>query len=444
MRSTDPATQPPDAADPHETAIEENEPRNFVVIALHQIVLRTGWTFKAESVITPAFFDQLAGASWLRGCLPLVRHLGACLPPALAAGWLQRLPRKQWALAGFAALLSLPMTATGVLSLVRPKESSPALAVAFLSLLFAFFVIHGIYLLSLGTIQGKLIRYSRRGRLLWTAMLWGVIPAVVLPWWLMPGWLRDPQRGWGCLFLFAACCFFLSGLVLLWIREPARRQVVADGVRRGGLAEAWQSLRRDPRLRLLAVVALLFGFSYAVNPHYQAFARIRLGIGEGELVKWVIAQTITVSLCSLVVGPLADRRGYRVTLRLALLGTALGPVVAMLVGRLPTDVAAHAYWLAFIPLGISPLVGPLLANYALELGSTEEHPRFVSTVSLALMPAYLLSPAIGQLVDVAGFEWVFGGTALALGASVALTWWLYDPRRHPHDEAVLAAPSEDD
>jgi predicted MFS family arabinose efflux permease len=244
--------------------------------------------------------------------------------------------------------------------------------------------------------------------------------------------------------LFAAACFFLSGLLVLAIREPVAAQSDGAEKRRGGLVETWRALRRDRGLRLLAVVTLLFGFSYAMNPHYQAFARKRLGIGSEELVVWVIAQTITVSLCSLVVGPLADRRGYRVTLRLALGGTMLGPIVAILVSLFPAEIAAHAYWLVFIPLGISPLVGPLLANYALELGPTEEHPRYISTVSLALMPAYLLSPLVGQLVDVVGFHWVFSGTAVVLAASVLLTWWLRDPRRHPHEEPLFAAPSEDD
>ncbi|MGH7200277.1 MAG: hypothetical protein ACREJB_06705, partial [Planctomycetaceae bacterium] len=61
--------------------IESREPRNLAVLCLYQILLRVAWIFKTESVIMPAFLDLIAGAGWVRGCLPALNHIGQSLPP---------------------------------------------------------------------------------------------------------------------------------------------------------------------------------------------------------------------------------------------------------------------------------------------------------------------------------------------------------------------------
>ena len=54
---------------------------NFCVIALYQVVMRTGWIFKTESVIMPAVLDSLGGSGWLRGLLPPLNRFGQSIPP---------------------------------------------------------------------------------------------------------------------------------------------------------------------------------------------------------------------------------------------------------------------------------------------------------------------------------------------------------------------------
>ena len=54
-------------ADASRRVIERNEPRNFILLAVYQIVLRVGWIFKTESIVMPAFLDHIGGTPWLRG-----------------------------------------------------------------------------------------------------------------------------------------------------------------------------------------------------------------------------------------------------------------------------------------------------------------------------------------------------------------------------------------
>jgi NAD(P)-dependent dehydrogenase (short-subunit alcohol dehydrogenase family) len=49
-------------------------------------------------------------------------------------------------------------------------------------------------------------------------------------------------------------------------------------------------------------------------PHYQAFARDRLGSHAASLLTWVIVQNAATGIVSLVAGPFSDRRGTRIVL----------------------------------------------------------------------------------------------------------------------------------
>ena len=70
---------------PTHPGIEPRERRNLLLLALHQIVFRIGWIFKTESVIMPAVLDQLSGAGWLRGCMPVLNRFGQSVPPVFLA-----------------------------------------------------------------------------------------------------------------------------------------------------------------------------------------------------------------------------------------------------------------------------------------------------------------------------------------------------------------------
>lgn len=422
--------------------VERHESRNLLLLAAHQIVLRMGWIFKTESVIMPAFLDQIAGAGWIRGCLPILNRLGQSVPPVFLANHLMVLQRKKRALAAFAVLMSLPFAAMSLAWFTgggRERVWMPAL---FLTLYFAFFVIYGLYLLSFGTVQGKLIRPTRRGHLLLVSTFWGAIPAALVAWWLLPDWLESPSPRWGHIFAFAGACFFLSGLVAMLVSEPADGRDQQPVARWGCLIETFAVLRRDANLRCLVAVAMLFASGLIIFPHYQALARERLGLDGKHLMIWVVVQNFAVALFGLIVGPLADRRGYRLTLRWLVFGSMIGPAFAISLLYLPGSLGARLFWLVFVALGVTPLVLRTLLNYALEVCKPDEHPRYLSIVSLGLAVPFLFSPAVGWLVDATSFELVFLVTICLIGASGCLTFWLDEPREQVHLDRVGGGPEE--
>ena len=455
---TRPSESPPSGTHwPSHPDIELSENRNLLLLALHQIAFRIGWIFKTESVIMPAVLDQVAGAGWVRGLLPILNRLGQSIPPVFAASPLQRMHRKKHALAMLPILMSVPFLVLAGLWIAGTFDHSGQgravwPVVLFLFLYFAFFVFNGLYHLAFGTVQGKLIRPTRRGHLLRMSTFWGSIPATLTAWWLLSQWLQLPDGGFGRTFAFTGVCFFVSGLIVFTLVEPQDGSRAPRGLpqfsapeksRTASLPDAefasasplkavGNALRDDPNLRRLVAVAMLFGAGLIIFPHYQALAREELGLAGVHLMVWVITQNFAVGTLSLIVGPLADRKGNRLTLQLLLFSSAIAPAYAIALPHVPGG--AHIFWLVFIPLAVVPLVLRLLVNYTLEICEPEQHARYLSTVSLGLSLPFLASPFVGWLADLAGFRVIFipAVCLILLGGLISLG--LSEPRHTASEE----------
>ncbi len=422
-------------ADDVDPRVLDHEPRNLLTLALHQVVFRIGWIFKTESVIMPAFLDAIAGAGWLRGCIPTLNRLGQSVPPVFFASSLRAAGRKKLVLAACTILMSVPFLVLSAVWLAIEGQPRVWMPTLFLLLYFFFFSFNGLYHLAFGTVQGKLIRATRRGYLLRKATFWGSIPAMLFALWLLGDWLRRSDGGFGHIFGFVGVSFFLAGLIALFLREPSDDRVRVSVAWRKSLADSYRALRDDRNLRRLVVVAMLFGSSLIIFPHYQALAREKLGGGGTKLMVWVIVQNAAVGLFSLVVGPMADARGTRLTLRLLIFGAAITPLVAIGLSELPPRVGAQWYWVVFVPLAVSPLALRMLVNYTLEICEPADHPRYLSTLSLCAAVPFLLSPLVGQLIDMTSFALVFVSAAVLVVVAGFLTFGLDEPRhRAPPDE----------
>jgi MFS family permease len=158
-------------------------------------------------------------------------------------------------------------------------------------------------------------------------------------------------------------------------------------------------------------------------PHYQAFARDRLGSHTASLLTWVIVQNAATGAVSLVAGPFSDRRGTRIVLVWLVALSSLTPLVVTLLSLLPHEHAVEWFWIVYVPLGLNPISLKIFTNYALELApAAADHPRYVSIVGAALALPFVVSPLVGVAVDSLGFRPVFivGAAAIAAGAVVAL------------------------
>ncbi|NQV23835.1 MAG: MFS transporter [Rhodopirellula sp.] len=416
-----------------------DEPRNLLVLALFNVTLRFSWIFKTESVLIPRFMDVIDGSGFVRGFLPVFNRFGQSVVPLFLADRLRRAPLKRRVLQGTSTLMGACFLSLAGLWywLGEPFHGgSPSwMPIAFLTIYVIFFVVSGMNQLTLGTIQGKLIRVNRRGRLLAVSGVTGSLISITLAWFLLQRWLEPPLQlpgsGYVLIFGFAGAGFVLAGLLTLPLREPADNECpsTARGAKQA-VTDAWEIIRHDSVFRRAAVVAMLFITVQLLFPHFQAFGRRSIPKeDEGfQLMLWVIAQNGAVGVFSWVSGIIADRHGNRLAIRVQVFLCTLTPLMALFLVSGFIDEGQKYFWLAFVFLGLVPVTMKTFVNYTLELTDAANHPRYVSTMGLCFAVPFVLSPLVGKLIDIIGFQPIFLAISAAIGLGALLTFRMAEPR----------------
>lgn len=421
----------------------QTERHNLAVLALQNIVLRVGWIFKTESVIMPAFLDVIAGAGWLRGCLPILSRTGQSVPPLLFADRLRRAPLKKRMLAMTALQMAWPFLLLSFLWNRLEDRQQPWLPAVFLVLYFLFFCATGLNQLAYGTLQGKLIRPQRRGFLLGVGGIFGSVAAVTAALVYLRPWLALPDYdGFTYVFLFNGAAFLFAGIVAQFCREEP------DVPREGPVSRmsnsfhnAWAVFRDDRAFRRAAAVAMLFTSSMLLMPHYQWVGREKIQAPAEDLILWVIAQNISVGVLSPLLGVVADRFGNRLAIRMAVFGMSTTPLVALAFAEMPLEVGQRWYWVTFVFLGLLPVTMKALLNYALELVSQDDHPRYQSTMALCFALPFLFSPLVGATIDWLPFAYPFLMVSGLVFLGGVLTFRMDEPRNWTPDELAAAGHS---
>ena len=285
---------------PRDPQVLADEPRNLIVLALFNVTLRFSWIFKTESVLIPRFMDVIDGSGFVRGFLPVFNRFGQSVVPLFLADRLRRAPLKRRVLRATSTLMGVCFLSLAGLWywLGEPVDGgAPAwMPIAFLTIYVIFFFVSGMNQLALGTIQGKLIRANRRGRLLAVSGVTGSVVSITLAWFLLQRWLEHPLQlpggGYVLIFGFAGAGFVLASLLTLPVREPADNECPSTArSAKQAVTDAWEIIRHDHVFRRAATVAMLFITVQFLFPHFQAFSRHRWGShDEGyHLMIWVIA-----------------------------------------------------------------------------------------------------------------------------------------------------------
>jgi MFS family permease len=415
---------------PDNSSVQRAASRNFLMLALYQIVLRTGWIFKTESIIMPAVVDYISGAGWIRGCLPLLNRFGQSVPPVLLARQVKLQPQKMWMVFGTTALMSvLFLLLTWLFFMGFAERRTAWLPVTFLVIYAVFFVCIGLNQVAFATLQGKLVEVNRRGRLLLISNTIGSATAVLCAFVLLSLWLNDDEARFDLIFGFSGVLFGVAAVTMLFLVESKDSfQQTAAAHPLHYFADAYRVLVNDRNFRLLALIGSLFGISFMLFPHYQSLGLLSMHLPTRSLMWWVIIQNIGTGLVSIPIGWVADRYGNRLVLLLSLLGIASAPVVA--IGFLHAgSIGIRLYGSVFVLVGMTPVVLRTLQNYTLEVSAPEDHAVYLSTLSLCMAGPMFLSPLAGYFIDRLGFDPVFLTIAGLIMASWLLTFRLQEPRR---------------
>ncbi|MEZ6032637.1 MAG: MFS transporter [Planctomycetaceae bacterium] len=422
-----------ESGDAGESSRLKHESINLGILAVQLIIMRIGWIFKTESVIIPHVLDVISGnAAWARGFLPVLNRMGQSLPPLLAADFIRDIRLKKRALIFTTLGMALPfLILAGVWSWLD-NRSQPWLVGLFLILYFVFFAATGLNQLVDGTLQGKLIRPARRGRLLGIAGVIGAAGAVSAAWFLLRPWIQLPNYdGFVYIFLFNGSAYVIAGLMANLCYEQPDLQPATHAVQPPWwtpFVRAWQTFRDDQRFRRAALVATLFMSGLLLFPHYQSMARELLGTSSIDIIWWVIAQNISVGLLSPFFGGIADRYGNRIALRIAAFMAALTPLTAVLLASSWFPFGRQWFWITYVFLGVTPVTMKTIANYTLELVPRDKHPQYLSTMTICYTIPFLLSPLLGVVIDLIPWQLPFLVISGTIACGGLLTFRMAEPR----------------
>jgi hypothetical protein len=417
----------PAAADNSGADERRHETRNFWLLIVYQVVLRTGWIFKTESSIMPAAADALDPTGLARGWLQPLNRFGQSIPPVLASPRIKNLRKKKRAFVSTTASMTLCFLGLTSLWLIPGLASYRYAAVMYLGLYGVFFWAMGVNNLAYNTIQGKLIRPTWRGRLLMIADFVGASSAVICALTLLQQWLYEDHADWAAIFGFTTCLFAAASVMSWFLKEEPDNHYEAPRGVRHLFVRAWQTLREDANFRRLAIVSALFSSSLLLFPHYQALARERLQLGTTWLIWWVVAQNAGTALFSLITGPIADSLGNRLVLRIVTLAIAAGPMAALAFVFWP-EMGRSAFPIVFLLVGLTPVAQKTFNNYTLEITQAEHHPRYLSTLSLCMAAPIYASPLVSPLINAVGFEPIYIGVVVLLLAGWLMSFGLIEPR----------------
>ncbi|MCA9030384.1 MAG: MFS transporter [Planctomycetaceae bacterium] len=419
-----------------ETVTEEpdhsrHETRNTTILALQLVVMRIGWIFKTESVIIPHVLDIISSnASWARGFLPVLNRLGQSIPPLMASNAVRDVPLKKRALLLTTLGMALPFLLLAAVWWWLESPSQMWFVVFFLVLYLIFFSATGLNQMVTGTLHGKLIPAERRGRLLGIAGFVGSIGAVAAGYYLLRPWIQLPKNvGFIYIFAFNGSAYFLAGLLAnLCVEEPDEAPQRPRVPWWSPFVRAWEIFRHDARFRSAAVMSTLFMTGLLLFPHYQALAKEFLGSEPIDLIWWVIAQNISVGILSPLLGKLADNYGNRLALRWSAFVAAITPLIAVMLASEVLPNGRQWFWVTYVFLGITPVTMRTIANYTLELVPREEHPQYLSTMTICYTVPFLLSPLFGILLDYVPFQIPFIAVSGLILLGGVMTFWMAEPR----------------
>lgn len=244
---------------------------------------------------------------------------------------------------------------------------------------------------------------------------------------LLSQWLTPEKADFVKIFGFSAFLFSFSTITAMMLKETPDNAVLPEQPWYAPFSQAVALLRSDRRLRQVGLVAAMFSTSLVLFPHYQDLANKQLKLDASYLLWWVVAQNIGTALFSILTGPLSDRFGNRMSLRILTLSICAAPQLALWMGENPPE-DGRFFGLVFLLVGMTPVTQKTLNNYTLEIAARPDQPRYLSTLNLCMGAPILLSPLVGAMIDLFGYAPVYHGVTGVLAAGAAYAWFLSEPR----------------
>jgi len=234
-------------------------------------------------------------------------------------------------------------------------------------------------------------------------------------------------------YLAAAVSFLISTVLLMFVRKPMQSEASRAAKEKGGTAEGFRFLFKQPILRPLIIWIMGSNMAFTHSGVFLALIATAQGRGASESF---IGATLAVAGLGGLFGSLIAGWVFKKfkPSTIVLYGAWIGPVVAILLAVTP----------GVIPLGIivtlvfirGPIISTLFLSYLAAVAPDKVQGRVLGAVFFMSMSAAPIGVfLVGLVFDLAGSTWVFI-TMCVISGVAALPTLTKKIRNLPRPEAV--------
>jgi len=301
--------------------IERDFGFNFVVNVLDGACWSFGMSFISFTIILPLYVSHFTTNPILIGLIPFLASGGYLVPMLFTANAVERAPRKKFFpvnVGFFVERLPIFLLAPSAFFLALRQ---PQLALG------SFFILLACHTIGAGAISvgwqdmvAKIFPVQRRGRALGVANFMGSATGI-LGAFIVPVLLQRYAfpNGFVLAFLAASFLIFLSWIALSLTREPAVPSTQPRRSQLDYLRSLPAVLRADHNFRLYLLTQVVSALSGMANGFLVVFTIRKWGLPDAYASGFSIALQVGLALTYLFFGPLADRRGHKLTMEICLI-----------------------------------------------------------------------------------------------------------------------------
>ena len=410
--------------------------RNFSCFVLDYVFFGVGMAFVSQTTVLPSFVSQLTDSAPLIGLASTIQTGAWLLPQLIAASYLADKDRKKPYLM-LPAALGRPVfwLLAGVLFLARDLAPTLILGLFFISLA-VFMSTDALASVAWLDILSKVIPPTRRGRLIGTGQVLSGLLTVGAG--AVVNALLGPQgppfpNNFALLFFLAGLSFFVSLLVMVFLREPVKPTQAERLPWSAFLPKLLTVLRENRSFSLVTALRLLTGLHGMVLPFYVVYATEGLHLGIEAIGLFLSSQVVGGILAGFIWAYLNERSGSKIVIQCSTVLAVASPLLALLmgpIGHLAGASTVYVYSLIFVAIGaLNSSIMPGFLNFVLELAPPEERPTYIALTN-TLCGVLMVAPVLGGwIIQATSYPVLFAVTAVSVALGLVLTFRLEEPRQ---------------
>jgi MFS family permease len=370
---------------------------------------------------------RLGGDNVLIGLLPALVAGGWFLPQIIVAGKVQgKTHLLMWyRRTGILRTIILAILAVTTVLLA----SQPVVLLVF------FFLAYAVYSFAAGIsgipwieIVGKTVAPRRRGSFFGLRNFWGGVLALLVS---APVGLILSEQFLGLTFpynfavLFGVTTIVVGLGVYFWssMKEPAATQVAPATNLRKLLRRGLEAYRSDVDYRSFIVARVLLSLATVSDPFYVVYAQGHLGAPAGTVGLYLAALSVSSLLSNFIWSPLSDRASNRTLMSLAVLVTALVPmmavVISMFIGVWDNTLLFTSFTLVFVLSGLALGAARIVSNnMLLTVAPPAERATYIGFLNLILGIVIFVPVLGGVVVDILGYLVIFVSSVALAGLAL--------------------------